>query len=630
MLLAIPVFLLVLMSGCALGSARFHRPFEETLPAAFVGLILALFLFGLAGALAAGVYVVLAAALAVWAAAGLSIRKRGFRAFAGCFFTPGFWLFLFLGAALCLFNYGRLMAVWDDFSHWGLVVKMMVRLDDFGTNPLAHSPFPDYPPGISLLQYFLQKLILLFAPGAGFTEWALYYAHQLLLFSFFLPFAGKLDFKRPYAYVYLAVLFLCPMVFRFYEAAYQNIYADTLMAALYACALAWILQGEKTEADYRNICLTLALLALFKGAGILLALLGAALLALTEFSGEKGNRVAKKRCLAAAGAALAPWLLWNVHVRLSGAGRTFSPRLDFSSAAALLGPDAYRLETLKNFIYAFLRDNLAAGQPNAFLYLTPVFLFILLSVLLMLLLRRLGRHFPERRRACRRAAWAVPASFAVCCGGICLAYLFSFSQAEALALASFDRYVGMVLAAGAYLLVLLAAELIRAGAMDGSRFAALVFCAQAALVPWLNVFDYVTDGAAAYSRELRAPYEAVLAKAEAVTGGEACRYYLISGDSFDRVILRYGLRPGTVQFDDMDQREVVWENWMPSAAGGAEQLSAEAWRQELKEGYDYVLLYQVGDAFKEEYAAVFEDPEQIQGESLYRVDKETGLLTLCG
>ena len=628
-MLAVILFLLVLLSGSALCCARFDCRFEEIVPLSEMALVFVLFLFGLAGSLLAGVYAVLALALAAYVLAAVAVKRRGDpRGFLRRFFTPGFALFLVLAAALLAFNYGRLLASWDDFTHWGDVVLVMTELDDFATNPLSHSLFPEYPPGISLFQYFLQKLFV-FAGGAPFTEWALYYAHQLLFFCLFLPFMKKLDFKRPYAYLIPAILFLLPLGVELHDLMFQRTTVDTIMAALYGCVLAQCLMpGEKSRLDKISICMMLAFLPMFKGLGILFALTGALVYLLPEIKSAAPLREKAKLGLAAAGSVLLPRFLWELHVRSSGAKRAFS----MGMSGGLMGADGYRAETLKNFIKAFLERDMASNRVSNTLFPTPVFLTVLLLTLLLFCLQRYDGLFPSRRGLHRKLFWAIAASFAVDFVGIGLAYMFSFSVWEAVELASFERYVGTVFIAGGYMLVLLSVDLIQRGALNGSRLTALVLCGLVALTPWTPVLDYVGRGGPAYSVEFRQPYEELRQQVEAAAGGEASRIYLVSSDSVDKVVLRYVLRPHTVNIDHMNQMEfvnVVWDSGVPNTYDGGELSPAEAWREDLKANFDYVLLVHLNEGLAEKFGSVFTDPGDIQERSLYRVDRESGLLTLC-
>lgn len=629
MIAAVFLFLLVPVSGCAVCCAAAERRFEEAAPLVLMALTLLLFCFGLVGALPAGVW----AALLLTAAGVLftlfRLKKRGsFRPFARRFFTSGFGLFLLLALALLFVQYGHMLAVWDDFSHWGDAVRVMCALDDFPTNPLSHSLYPDYPPGLSPLLYFFQKLIALCAPGLGFAEWALFYAQQLFFFSLFLPFTKNLNLRRPWAWLFLGLLFLCPLPFEELAEQYQNLYVDVFMAALFATALARCLSAEELRPfDRAAVCLSLAFLGLFKGMGPLLALLGAGFFALTL----RGRRPGEKNGLGSFGAlgcALVPRLLWMLHVRLRGVGDTFSPSL----AGGLAGPDGTRIQSIKNFLHAFLSRNVILDRNsdlNEHFFVTPIFLMAVTMALLYFALALMMRRMPERRRFYKQAFWAFFAAALICTGATCLSYAFTFTQEEALSLASFSRYVCTVFLAGLYLELLLAAELIGMGALDGGRFTALVFCVQAALTPWNLVLDYADRGVTNYTVEYRQIYEDVLDKARALTAEEPGRFYVLAVSPADNILLRYALRPSTTNMDYAFALETGWDTaGIPNGYAG-ETDPAAAWRRDLREGYDYVLLYELNDRLKESFSDAFEDPAEIRGGSVYRVDRETGRLSLC-
>lgn len=628
MILALLLFLLTPVSGCALCCAYSTRRFEEAFPLCCVAEVLLLLLFGLAGALLAGVYAALALAAVLYlAAARRLIKMGGFRAFLRRFFSPGFGLFLFLALALLFFNYGRMLFRWDEYTHWGDVVWVMSTLDDFATNPLSGSLYPEYPPGVSLFQYFFQKLLLL--TGGQISEWAMFYAHQLLFFSFLLPFAGLLNFRRASAYLFIGTLFLCPMLLTEHQLWYLVMSVDCFLALLFACTLAQIIiRREKTAFDYGSIGLSLAFLGLFKGFGLLFALLGLAFLAL-EGPGSRGRGPWLKRGLAFAGAAVLPRLLWEAHVRLSGAQPAFSLQLGLGTPEGLLGPDRYRLRCLKNFFRAFFEKDMANEVLAGHFLITPVFLLALVSLLLFLLLRLYRRRDSSRRALYARYFWGFFFSLLICFAAEGLAYMFSFIEWEALDLTCYTRYTGTFFLAGFYLALLLAMDLAHAGRLDGNRTAALVLCVQIALTPWSGLVDYLDGGLAHYTAQVREDYEQVFGPLQTLAGGQQSRVWMLSSAKIDIMALRYTLRPHSTNIRLPAQTEGEWASpGLPANLEG-EVLPVNAWRQELRDGYDYVLIFLLDDQLRTDYADAFENPADIQGHSVYQVDRESGRLRLC-
>lgn len=139
------ILYLVLISGCFFGCIYTSRRFEEMLPLWCIAIVLCMFVFGISGFLAAGVYFVLVLALAACVAGAFRLKKGGIHGFRSRFFSPGFTLFALLYLALIVFNYGRLLLAWDDFSHWGDVVKVMTTMDVMSTSPLSNSLFRNIP-----------------------------------------------------------------------------------------------------------------------------------------------------------------------------------------------------------------------------------------------------------------------------------------------------------------------------------------------------------------------------------------------------------------------------------------------------------------------------------------------------
>lgn len=71
---------------------------------------------------------------------------------------PGIIYFSLIFIFSISFPYNREFVAWDEFSHWGLVVKNMYYLNKFGNAVEATTLFKGYPPAMSIFQYFFMKL----------------------------------------------------------------------------------------------------------------------------------------------------------------------------------------------------------------------------------------------------------------------------------------------------------------------------------------------------------------------------------------------------------------------------------------------------------------------------------------
>lgn len=607
MLAPLIILYLVLLCGCFFGCAYFRRRFEEMLPLWCITIVLAMFLFGITGLLKAGAYFILPLALAAFIAGALRLKKMGAGDFRSRFLSPGFWLFALLYVALILFNRGRLLLAWDDFSHWGDVVKVMTTMDVMSTSPLSNSLFKEYPPALALFQYLLQKLILLC--GGEFTEWPLFFSYQLLFLSLAFPFLRKLDFKKFYSYIVVLFLLLSPLPF--YRDMPSQLVVDPFLGMAFGCALGHLFLNRASRYGRCAVLMYVALLVLVKSSGLLFAALLALGFVLT-IPGELTRRGKAAQAGLAALSVLLPKLLWELNIKINHATYTFNLARDIASHSG-----DYRVEAAKNYILGFF--NVGITDAEAWLKpLPPFILTLLIGVGMYFVCRRLIALHPERRRNYIILGALTMVSVCVYIIGLGFAYLFSFKDWEALELASYGRYLGSAFFAVELLLLLLAAELIRLGAVDRAKLIALVLCLEAFLVPWNAVVYFFSRSNVEFSINKRQEFAAEIAAVEALPEGEQ-RIYTVCCDSWDNFILRYNLRPDTVNPPD-----TWWATGTPAAT------SVQEWREQLAGEYDYVLLHTVADSFYTDFAEAFVPGTEIVTGQLYTVDPESGLLSPAG
>lgn len=91
---------------------------------------------------------------------------------------------LVLGVFVCLYlkNIGRIFYQWDEFSHWGSVIRAIYTANTFHFNP---NPlyFQDYPPGTALFSYFVLSIM-------GYSEGGAIFSYSLILLAYCIPLFG--------------------------------------------------------------------------------------------------------------------------------------------------------------------------------------------------------------------------------------------------------------------------------------------------------------------------------------------------------------------------------------------------------------------------------------------------------
>lgn len=618
------IWLLVVLSALCAPCAVFYRKrYEDILPISAMGIVLVLFLFGLAGALKAGFIVVLicAAGLYAWALAGL-LRKRNLKDSLRNLLTPGSIAFACALGLLSVWNRGKLAMEWDEFSHWVDIVKVMATTHDFGTNPIAESAFASYPPGMPLFQYFLQMGNRLLHPGEVFSEFRVYLAYQVFVIAVLLPLFRDKTVKSPVVLVCTAAaVFAGPLLF--YPDLYASVYIDGFLGILSGAGFSAVAYTKEKDLFYSlYIWLLCAMLILAKDAGILFAVFLAGAYIWDLYRRGHSRRLICSS-LAVAGVFL-PRLLWKLEIAASGAKVSFSSSAGVGDAVRLLlGQDTtYRADVVENFRNALFEQQVTFGNISVSLNYAALLMTELL--VFYLLYRACGTG--DSQRGAAGVFGLAAAQLVAYCFGLVLAYAFRFTEYEAVRLASFTRYIHIGFLAG---WILILAGLIRTveETLSGNRAAELaVLYGLLLVVPLQPLADLSGGRAAKESQTMRKPYQ-VIAQKVMDRSPEGSKIYLVSQENtgLDYWALRFSIRPNRAN------KNYTWSIGEPFFDGDiwTRRMTAEQWKTMLLQEYDYVALYRVNEYFVENFAEVFEDPASIGSQRLYLVDQETGLLKLC-
>ena len=611
-MLDIGLFLVVLLSGSVFAAARFGRKFEEILPITCMGIVLTLFLFGAVGILGAGVYAVLIAAACFWAYGLWRLVKGEGKRLIKSMITPAFVIFCGIFALLMLGDYGMLSTGWDDFSHWQLCVRKMMVLDDFAANPASGIYYQSYPPAMALFQYFFQKLRCLLDSEPVFSEWRLFLAYQVLMIAPAMPFFRELSLpKAALAGVCLLVL---PMLF--IGETYTLLYIDSFVGMLAGCGFLAVLMKDRDGLHTAYVAMLCAVLTLSKDVGLFFSCFIGVIFFLNRLltGGSERNLRRAGIALLPLASALGAKLIWKGTLLKLGSKMVFSEPIDLIEYTKMFffrTGGFYRQDCVEAFKRMFFSREFALpgiGVLTSYFALTIVF-----GIVLYALCGGLRKAQPQRAKAIRAAGILIFAQLIVYVYCLGATYAYRFSVDEALDLAAYNRYMNI-----AYISVCV--PLFFGGFLLLSRrkgmLPALCLCAALLVVSPMNeVHSFLNRDSVAASYVRREPLDA-LAEEIRDNCAEVDRVYFVSqgSDGRDQVIVQFGAEPVSVN----------------SALGHSlnpEATSAEAWRSVLVEGYDYVALCQLDGTFAESYGSLFENPEEITDHTLYRLDRQKGLLS---
>ena len=471
-MLTMILLFIVLSSGAVFGCFVLKKEyrFEEYFPLSCMVAVLWLFAWGLLKALFAGfIALMILCGLFYLLAVIRTVVDRDFTDRKSLFFTQGFAFSILIFAAVTWISYGMQAHSWDEFSHWALVVKEMNFSNVLPCFPEVKFTFyKTYPPAMPLFQYLVQKL-----NGGEFTEWLLYSAYQILLLSFFAPFLEKLNLKKWYNWLFVPAIALVPMMF--YENVYSELYIDPFLCVATGACFAMILSGETEKRLGRlTVLFGIATVVLTKEIGILLAAFVVLAFVTTGKSGKPAWSIA---FLAV------PELLWKLMLKLFNVTGQKRGRIDIASFFSVIAgrEDSYRPQTLKAF-FIYLRYR--------YLVIAVVLIVLLLAVCI------LRKKIP--------VFWSIMAMGIMYIFGMLLMYMYMFTWQEAISMASYERYIGVVFEAAAVCIVLCAVDLPLKARWLVPTLLLTIACL---LIPHREVMMVISRGNVSLARSVREPVE---------------------------------------------------------------------------------------------------------------------------
>lgn len=173
-------------------------------------------------------------------------------------FSSGFYVFLVITAVLMIFDWNRTFTRWDEFSHWGEMLKEMLRLDKFYCiNASVLQVHKEYPPMLQLFELFIIKLFGSYKESSAI--FSLHFIEISLLLSF-IP--ENIDVKKKknilLTFVSMILIFLITLFFD-QHGIINSIYNDYFMACLVAYSMLIIILNNKILSNYVYISLMLSL-----------------------------------------------------------------------------------------------------------------------------------------------------------------------------------------------------------------------------------------------------------------------------------------------------------------------------------------------------------------------------------
>ncbi len=600
-MLPILLFILILAAFPIFAVARLGKSFEETMPISAMGIMLVLFIFGLFNSLGIGAIVVCIVAVLFYCYSIYCVVKTGIPKF----ITPGVIVFLLMTAIIAYCNKGRYATLTDEFSHWLDTVFIMARTDKFGAVPGSGAVFPSYPPAMSIFQYLLEKINMVVNHGE-ISEWKAYFAYQLFAVIIMLPFV-----KKGPSIILWFIGLVTPLYF--FSQALYSLYIDPALGIMAGCGFAMVtLVGKKDWSYVTYMSMLMAVLTLSKDVGIFLSIFVSLYFAIDWISNHKGETVVRRCALAFIPmlSMIIAKMLWKLELTISHTELKFSAPFDIAGTIATIKGDGSEFNTAvyNNFLGA-ITNRLVRFERVGINYTA---MMVLLIVLFIIFMRNLYKNERVTKATCI-AGIALP-SCAVVFYILSMfpLYISRFAQDEALNLASFDRYCGIVFLTGLLFVVWLLQDYTKKSVIWAIVIVALVFHSQ-----YGPISQYLTKQSVAYSQQYREASNILAGKINANTEEDA-KILLVGFDEDQPMhpIIETLTKPRKTTFSDVYVAD--------SCEDKKDNLSLDE-LQNVLEDFDYVAIYRPTDNLVDNYSDIFVNSDEIQILSLYIVDADKKL-----
>jgi len=439
---------LLSIAGYVLLLGRFTRWPPAALPAVVVSsMVLALYASALVGALKPGAWIIFSGGLGALVATMVPLRA-GLAAARRTAADPGIAILVVCALLFWIRMHNAAYHNWDEFSHWGVVTKEILRLDGL---PISSSPlmFLSYPPGAALFQYY-------FALFAGYSEGLTIFAQAIVTLSMLALLLQGLDWSRPVAIV--ATSLAGVLLVLVLGNGLKNILIDHLVGVCFGGAIAMyiVAPGRDLGAAARALPIIM-MLPLLKAVGMFLAVIAGAtifLMMLRDWRPVLSMRRSAPWALAGLALFIAPYLVnktWSVHVRDARFVEVFDQQkfsaLDLVRTLQKENRTDRENKIISSFLAASWQHTVQKSGWSA-----TVWIIVLAAAFLIAYWRAPGPTLRARILICSAA---MSVGLALYGGGMLMLYLYNFSDYAATRSLQFGRYASIYLLGWAWVAVAL-------------------------------------------------------------------------------------------------------------------------------------------------------------------------------
>lgn len=383
----------------------------------------------------------------IWGA-GILVAKRKDSVFIGRLISNGFWCYIAVCILVFIIDYKRYFSSWDELSHWGKMVKEMLRLDKFYSEAcsdlLVHK---DYPPLAGIFEMFICRL------QAGYSDAGVTMGLHFMEFTLIAPIVvenyqsigGKRKEKVINSMMLLIIISL--LIIGFEKITFSTTHIDILTPVIYVYGISVIFDENLVHSKfgYIGLLMTVISLVLTKQIGIAFVLLIWLFYTIWICFNEKqkfNQNTIQMNILKSCGLLVFPfvnYIMWSRYIKALGISGQFNfYRINFKQIISIIlgGGSDLQHSTYKNYLKALLSTELFTGTFKLTYFAAFIFSICLLVAFSVFFKEKFTRENWIKITClfvCGTAGYAFT---------MFILYMFCFSVEEMNNLAGFTRYLG--------------------------------------------------------------------------------------------------------------------------------------------------------------------------------------------
>lgn len=594
---------------------------EITIPISVILIILIIYPFGFFEKLNFGVYTVYA--ITVVSIVFIiyrfikSIKNKTQYDLVKRIITPGLFVYILFWILAIYLNKNRKFTSWDEFSHWGLIVKNMFNFDSYGTNPETIVIFRGYPPFTAIFEYLFVKVKNIYEEGS------IIIAMNVLYISMMLPIFRNIEWKKELKKLILFIPFIFMLPLCMYKEFYTTIYVDAILGIFMAYVLYIYYSIKEDKIKYISIALGIIALSLIKAAGTGIAIFVLLIILIDNLYKRKINNVKMKKMIIVFIVLILCLIIgkysWSIHLKLTNTNEAWNTsQVKFSNIVILLKGQApaYQYTVIKEFIKNFFETplDIAIGSLTNFNMLSLYFLYSIYTVHIV----KKNNEDNIKHKNCILACFMLVVCYILYLFSLLILYIFTYSEYEALHLASYDRY-SFIFLLGAFIFnSLIIMDSIKE--IKSDKLNALILLIIICIITSIkSVYDITINKNETVQNAIsfRNSYIEINKYKDKIAKNEKIYYISCGSSGMDYHISRYEMVPynvtntGSWSLGEIRYDGDIWTS----------NITMQEWSDILiYENYSYVYIFKSDDIFEKIYGALFENKENIKDKTLYKVN----------